>query len=75
MAPPARLRSPPCARMLLFPGFIFQPFGGEGTFVRVGVKTEFIAPAASGQDKGDMGEAHAPRGDVCCGEETGRSSP
>ena len=52
----------------------FPALGGEATFVRVGVKTEFIAPVASGQDKGDMGKAHAPRGDVCWGEEIGRSS-
>lgn len=25
LAAPPRSRSPPCARMLLFPGFIFQP--------------------------------------------------
>lgn len=40
----------------------FPALGGEGTFVRVGVKTEFIAPVASGQDKGTWGRPALPEG-------------
>ncbi len=69
-------------RMLLYPVWIYFPtLGGEGAFVRVGVKTGFIASWLPPRMRTVRmmghreGPPHPPSGDVRCSKERGRSSP
>lgn len=69
-------------RMLLYPVWIYFPtLGGEGTFVRVGVKTEFSASWLPPRMRTVRMMGHRedppppPRGHVCFSKARGRSSP